>query len=211
MLKAEERNKGNLKSLREKGLLPAVFYGAKQKSTPVAIDSRQFGKIWKEAGESTTIILETPKGKVETLIHDIQFDPMTDLPIHVDFLAIEADKELEVGVPLEFTGISEAVKAGLGTLVKVLHELEIKALPRDLPHSIKVDISKLATLDDQVLVSDIVLPSGVKSVTKSTEVVAMVAPFVEEKEEVAAAPDLSQIEVAKKGKKEEEEAVEEKK
>ncbi len=147
--------------------------------------------------------ITTPEGEVDTLIHEVQTNPVTDEPIHVDFLAIDVNKPIRVSVPIEFTGVSEAVKSGLGTLVKVLHELELEALPKDMPHNLVADISKLAGLDSQILVSDIKLPAGVKAVNDAGEVVASVAAQKEEKEEEAPV-DLSAIEVEKKGKKEEE-------
>src|SRR6185369_10528595 len=133
-----------------------------------------------------------------------QVDPVTDEPIHVDFLAIDMKKNIRVKVPLVFEGISNAVKSGIGNLVKVLHEIEVEALPKDLPHNLIVDISKLETLQDNIVVSDIKLPSGVVAITNAGDVVASVVMQVEEKEEVAPPVDLSAIEVEKKGKKEEE-------
>lgn len=196
--------KNKLKALRKSGFLPAVFYGMGKKSTPISINEREFAKIWKEAGESTPVVLETPEGKIDTLIHDVQFDPVTSAPVHADFLAIDVNKVVRVSIPLEFVGNSEAVKGG-GILVKVLHELEVEGLPNDLPHKIEIDISKLATKDDVILVSDIVLPAGIKAIAKADEIAASIALAKEEKEEVAAPVDLSQIEVTeKKGKKEEE-------
>src|SRR3989344_2414450 len=141
---------------------------------------------------------------IDALIHEVQVDPVTDEPIHVDFLAIDMKKKITVKVPLEFTGISNAVKNGTGNLVKVLHEIEIEALPKDLPHNIAVDISKLQTLADNIFVSDIKLPIGVVAITHMTDVVASIIEQVEEKEEIVAPVDLSAIEVEKKGKKEEE-------
>jgi large subunit ribosomal protein L25 len=129
---------------------------------------------------------------------------VTDEPIHVDFLAIDMKKKIKVNVPIVFEGISNAVKSGIGNLVKVLHEIEIEALPADLPHDLVADISKLETLKDQVFVSDIKIPVGVTVINNLTDVVASIIEQVEEKEEVAAPVDLSAIEVEKKGKKEEE-------
>lgn len=207
MLKIQAQTRpinNKLDALREDGLLPAVFYGMGKKSTPISIDEREFAKIWKEAGESKPVTLETPEGRIDTLIHEIQFDPVTSKPIHADFLAIDVNKAVQVKITLEFIGNSEAVKGG-GILVKVLHELEVEGLPKDLPNKIEVDISKLATKDDVVLVKDLALPAGVKATAKAEEIVASIALAKEEKEEVVAAPvDLSQIEVEKKGKKEEE-------
>ena len=189
VLKAKKRDiKRNLNILRKAGELPAVFYGAGVDTTPISVSKVEFKKIWNKAGESSTIKISMPEAKedVSTLIHEVQVDPVTDEPIHIDFLAIDMNKKIKVDVPIEFTGISEAVKNGLGTLVKVLHEVEIEALPKDLPHNLVVDISKLETLESQILVSDIVLPSGVTMITKGIEVVASVALQKEEKEEVPA-------------------------
>jgi large subunit ribosomal protein L25 len=194
----------NLDTLRKGGELPAVFYGAGKASTPISVSNLEFKKVWRQAGESSAVVVKTPDGDVDVLIHEVQMDPVRDEPIHVDFLAIDMTKKIKVNVPLEFVGVSAAVKSGTGNLVKVLHEIEIEALPKDLPHNLEVDISKLATLQDNIAVSDIKLPAGVEAITAGTDIVASVVEQVEEKEEVAAPVDLSAIEVEKKGKKEEE-------
>ncbi|MEI6580587.1 MAG: 50S ribosomal protein L25 [bacterium] len=194
----------DLKNLRKSGELPAVFYGMGNKSTPISISIVEFKKAWEKAGESSTVKITGPKISVDTLIHDVQVDPVTNEPIHVDFLVIDMDKKIKVKIPLEFSGISDAVKSGLGTLVKVLYEVEIEALPKDLPHNFIVDISSLVSLDSLILVSDIKIPTGVTMITKGSEVVASIAEQKEEKEEVVEPVDLSKIEVEKKGKKEEE-------
>jgi large subunit ribosomal protein L25 len=107
-------------------------------------------------------------------------------------------------VPLEFIGVSPAVKDLGGVLVKVLHEIEIEALPKDLPHSITVDISSLAQIDDHITAKDLSLAKGVTLVTKESDIVVLVSAVREEKEEeVPAAIDMDAIEVEKRGKKEE--------
>ncbi len=204
-IKAKKRDEVvKVDTLRKGGEIPAVFYGAGKDTTSVSVGIVEFKKIWREAGESSTVKVEMGDKNIDVLIHEVQVDPVTGEPIHVDFLAIDMKKKLRVNVPLVFEGISNAVKSGLGNLVKVLHEIEVEALPADLPHDLIVDISKLETLKDQVFVSDIKLPAGVIFVTNDTEVVASIVEQVEEKEEVAAPVDLSAIEVEKKGKKEEE-------
>jgi len=206
IIKAETRQKkGKLQGLRKQGVLPAVYYGFKKVPTPIGLDEKEFEKIWKIAGESTTVTLSAPGGEIETLIHNIQFDPVKGNPIHVDFLAIDINKAVQIYIPLEFIGVSDAVKNGLGILVKVLHEIEIEALSKDLPHSIQIDISKLKTIEDVILARDIKAPASVKILTKPEEIVASIAAQKEEVPEVTvSAPDLSQIDIVKKGKKEEE-------
>jgi large subunit ribosomal protein L25 len=203
-IQAKKRDESiKLDSLRKGGEIPAVFYGAGKNATSITLPIIEFKKVWRDAGESSAILIKTETGDVNALIHEVQVDPVTDEPTHVDFLVIDMNKKIRVPVPLVFEGISNAVKNGIGNLVKVLHEIEIEALPADLPHNLVVDISSLEGLENQIFVSDIKLPSGVLVITDGTEVVASIVAQVEEKEEVAPV-DLSAIEVEKKGKKDEE-------
>ena len=193
-----------LSALRKSGEIPAVFYGAGQTTTSISVSMIDFKKIWRAAGESSAVKVQTPKKEINALIHDVQVDPVTEEPIHVDFLAIDMTKKIQVKIQLVFQGVSEAVKNGLGNLVKVLYELEVEALPADLPHDLQADLSKLAVLNDQIFVSDIKLPTGVTVLNHPTDVIASIVAQVEEKEEAPEPVDLSAIEVEKKGKQEEE-------
>ena len=205
IINAEKRNTAQKpRALRKSGSIPAVYYGAGKKSTPVAISTIQFKKVWRDAGESSAVVVKAPEGDIDVLIHEVQVDPITDEPIHVDFLAIDMTKKIKVKVSLEYEGVSDAVKNGLGNLVKVLHEVEVEALPKDLPHNLSINISKLKTLEDNIFISDIKIPSGVVIIDNPEAVVASIIQQVEEKEEEAPPVDLSAIEVEKKGKKEEE-------
>jgi large subunit ribosomal protein L25 len=189
----------NLSGLRTKGFIPAVFYGHKQASTPISIKETDFLKVWKQAGESSIVHLTGKDIDHEVLIQDIDLDPVTDKVRHADFYVIEKGKKVAVHIPLEFTGISPAVRDLGGILVKVLHELEIEAMPKDLPHNLSVDVSSLATLEDRIFAKNVVLPAGVTLLTNPDEVVASVAQAVEEVLELAPI-DLTAIEVEKKGK-----------
>ncbi|HEY4494045.1 MAG TPA: 50S ribosomal protein L25 [Candidatus Paceibacterota bacterium] len=206
VIAAKSRMAGvKLDTLEKSGEIPAVFYGAGKTSTSISVSKIEFKKVWLKAGESSTVKVATSAGELDTLIHEVQVDPVTEEPIHVDFLVVDMTKKIKVKVPLEFEGISNAVKNGIGNLVKVLHEIEIEALPGDLPHSLFVDISKLETLQDTIVVSDIRLPAGVVAITAPNEIVASIVEQKEEKLDEPVAPvDLSAIEVEKKGKKEEE-------
>ena len=203
-IKAEKRNEGiNLDTLREEGKVPAVFYGSGKVTTSISVSAIQFKKIWREAGESSTVKVSIGDNNIDVLIHEVQVHPVTGEPIHVDFLVIDMKKKIKVDVPLEFVGVSTAVKNGLGNLVKVLHEVEVEALPNNLPHKLEVDLAKLETVENQILISDIKLPVGVIITDNPSDVVASMVLQIEEKEEVAEPVDLSAIEVEKKGKKEE--------
>jgi large subunit ribosomal protein L25 len=208
-LKAMKRSKTDkLVTMRSNGMIPAVVYGALVENTPISISSALFDKVLKVAGESSSIVLdiEGAEGKsapVDVLIHEVQLHPVKGYPIHVDFLAIDVNKPIQVNIPLEFVGVAPAEKDNLGILVKVLHEVHVEALPKNLPHAIEIDISSLVALGDQIHARDITLPSGVTLITEAEEVVATIAAIKEEKEEDSAPVDLSAIEVEKKGKKEE--------
>ena len=216
ILNATRRSKADkLADIRKNGMLPAVVYGARVENTLISVPSVDFIKLLEKVGETSTIVLEIaaekPAGKilkVDALIHEVQKDPVKDFPIHVDFLAIDMNKTVEVSVPLEFIGIAPAEKNSLGVLIKVLHEIEIEALPKDIPQILKVDLSSLNTLDDQIHVRDIKIPTGVSFITNESEVVALISLMKEE--EVEETPvDLSSIEVEKKGKQESEEVTKE--
>jgi large subunit ribosomal protein L25 len=199
-LNVEKRDpKASLSEIRKAGKMPAVFYGKKEASTSIMLPFAIFEKTLKEAGESTILHLDGTGIDVDVLIHDVDLDPVTDKPRHADFYAIEKGKKLEIKIPLEFIGVAPAVKELGGILVKVMHEIEIEALPKDLPHKLTVDISGLATFDSTVTAAEIKLPEGVTLKIKPEEVVASVYEPKEEVVEVAPV-DLSAIEVAKKGK-----------
>lgn len=195
-----------LKAARAAGDLPVVVYGDKTEATPYFVSSHDFKKVLQQAGESTVISL-VPAGEAsskEVLIHEVVTHPVTDEFVHADFYVIDKNKPIEIEVPLVFDGVSPAVKDLGGTLVSVLRELTIEALPLEIPRDISVDISALATLESQILVKDLKLPAGVKKVLNDPEeVVAAIS--VAKDEPIEEAPvDLSAIEVEKKGKKPEE-------
>ena len=208
-LKVHARSEGaNITTLRKEGLVPAVIYGAGHKTESISVSQKDLMKVWKAEGESGTVELELDGKKITALIHEFTMEPVKDLVQHVDFLVIDVNKPIEVAVAIEFTGISGAVKGALGTLVKSMHELEVKGLPKDIPHMIEVDLSALDVIDSHILVKDIKLPKGVVAMAEADAIVANIASIKEEKEEVAGPIDFTQIEVEKKGKKEEEAAAE---
>ena len=196
------------KEIREQGSVPAVFYGYKKDSTSLSVKKNDFIKTYNEAGTSSTIKLQTPNGEFDALIHEVQRDPVTSDPVHIDFLAVDMTKEVEVAVPLEFVNESQAVKGG-AVLVKALHEVEISALPAAIPQHLEVDLSKLATMDDTITLGDLALPEGVSIVNELDKTVASVTEAKEEPEEDVEAPSIDDIEVEAKGKKEEEAPAEE--
>ena len=189
--------------LAKDGRMPAVVYGPKQETVPVALSVQEFSKILRDEGESAVIDLTGLDKPLQVLIHDVDRDPITNVPRHADLYAIEKGAKVQVAVPLSFVGESFAVKTG-ANLVKVLHEVEVEAGAADLPHEIEVDISALAAVGDQIHVRDLKAPKGVTFITDEEETVAL-AQEVEVEEETTEAVDMGAIEVEKKGKEEESE------
>lgn len=200
-LNIEKRDsKEKLAKIRKNSRMPAVFYGPKEATTSVSVSFPEFKKVWKKAGESSVIILKDGSNEHEALIHDVDIHPLTGEPRHADFYVIEKGKKVEVAVPLNFAGVSPAVKDKGGILVKVRREVEIEAAPRDLPQELQVDISALVEISDVITAKSLVLPKGVELKINADEVVASVSEAKEEVEEAPAAIDMSAIEVEAKGK-----------
>jgi large subunit ribosomal protein L25 len=195
----KKNNESKNKSLVKAGRIPSIYYGPKQASTPISIDLKSFSKVWKVAGESQVIILKDGNEEHEALIHEVDVHPVNGVPRHVDFYVIEKGKKVSVKIPLIFSGISPAVKDKGAILVKVMRDVEVEAAPRDLPHEVKVDISRLVEYGDVIHAGDLDLGKNVTLKVNSDEVVASVS---EAKEEVVETTpvDLSQIEVEAKGK-----------
>ena len=146
------------------------------------------------------VVLKGDNAEHETLIHDMELDPVTGKVKHIDFYVLEKGKKVRVNVPIEFDGLAPAVKDLGGTLVKVIYEVEIEAFPKDLPHALKVDVTPLVNFESRIKASDIKMPSGVTLITPADEVITLVTEVKEEIEEPTAPVDLSTIEVEKKGK-----------
>ncbi len=204
-------------SIRNNGSIPAVLYGHGIKNVVLEIDYKEFQKVFKTAGESSLVELkiEGDKEKRSVLVHEIQKDPVSDKIIHIDFLQPSLKEEVEVTVPIVFEGVSNAVKELGGTLVKNINEVEVKALPQNLPHEIKVSISGLNTFEDHILIKDLDLPKDVKIMKKPEEIVVSVARPQDVEAELAEAIEekVEDVEKVEKEKKEEiiDEPVEEKK
>ena len=176
-----------VKSLRREGIIPAVVYGGKEGSVPIELDLKEFSKVFKTAGETTLIKLFVDDAKFSAkggpasgwknvLVHDISRDPVNEEINHVDFYEVKMDEKITTEVPLIFIGDAPAVTDLGGVLVKAMQELEVRALPSDLPRQIEIDISQLKTFDDNILVEDIKLPKNVEILEDLKTSVATVIP-----------------------------------
>lgn len=174
--------KASSEAMRASGVMPAVMYGPKEAPTPIAINTRDFERTFREAGETTLVKLKGVGEDKDTLIHDVQLHPVTDAPLHADFYVIEKGKKVTLNIPLEFVGSAPAEKAG-HIVVKALHEIEIEVAATEIPQHLEVDLSKLENVGDHIVASDITLPASAELQTEADEIVASVTAFVEEKVE----------------------------
>ncbi|OGZ75318.1 MAG: hypothetical protein A3G45_00920 [Candidatus Staskawiczbacteria bacterium RIFCSPLOWO2_12_FULL_37_15] len=196
------------KALRESGKIPAVVYGPGVKNISLEIDRLEFQKIFKEAGESSLIDLKIGNENRPVLIHEIQKDPISDKIIHIDFFQASLKEEVEVTVPLVFEGVAPAIKELGATLVKNMTEIQVKALPQNLPHEIKVNIEELKAIGNHILVKDLPLSEGVTVLKKPDEIVVSISAAEKVEEELAKEIEEKVEDVGKveKEKKEEEAA-----
>ena len=202
------------KSLRKKGKIPAIFYGPKLKNISLELDYKSFEKVYKEAGESSLVSLKIKGEKkiYQVIIYDVQEDPLTGNFIHIDLYQPSLEKKIEATVPLEFFGESEAIKNLGGTLVKNITEIQVKALPQDLPHQIRVNIENLKTFEEHIKISDLEIPKEVEVLKDAQEIVVSVLPptKVEEELEKPIEEKVEEVEKVEEKKKEKEEKEEEK-
>ena len=180
-LKAVARDrvgKGAARAVRRNGQVPAVIYGGGSAPSPIALDANET-RLLIFAGRFLTTIFEVDAGgpKERVIPRDYQLDPVTDIPLHVDFLRVRAGEAIEVEVPVHYVGdaTSPGVKNG-GTLNVVSHTL-LCLVPNDaIPEAIEVDVSALE-IGDVLHVSDVKLPAGVTvSLPASTTVVTIAPP-----------------------------------
>ena len=174
--------------LRKRGVVPGVFYGPKQEATPIAIEARKLAHVWRDAGETTIVTLQGVGDDKDTLIHDVQFHPVTGQLLHADFYVLEKGKKITISVPLEFEGVAPAEKSG-HIVVKAMHEIEIEVAPAELPHHLVVDLTTLINVGDHITAGQIKLPPSATLITENDEIVASATEFKEEKEEITPPPE----------------------
>lgn len=189
ILKAEKRTiEGRkVKNLRKEGVLPGNVYGKKTKSQAVQVNLKDFEKTYKEIGETGLLTLSVGSEERPVLIHNLQLNPISDEPVHVDFLQVDLKEKVEADIPVELIGESSAEKQAVGTVVQYLNEIKVEALPTDLPEKFEVDISVLVEVDQSIMIKDLKYDkTKVEVKTNPDEIVAKVEP--PQKEEVVEAP-----------------------
>jgi large subunit ribosomal protein L25 len=215
--KRSTNGKNEARRSRAAGRIPAVVYGAGKPNVPITVDRKALSDVFREGAGENAIFLLKLGGSDQSrhaMIREMQRDPVTRRPLHIDFVRVLMDVKITIKVPIEVVGIAKGVKTEGGILDIVTREVEIECLPGNIPAHLAIDVTELA-IGDALRISQIPAPEGVRIVDNPEKVVLHVAHPTREEEPVAAAAEgavePTEPEVLKKGKAvAEEEGVEEK-
>lgn len=171
-----------VKKLRREGFLPANIYGKKIKSLSVQLPLKDFLPIYQKAGETALVEVKISgeEKKRPILIYNVQLDPVSDQPLHADFYQVDLKQKITTDIPVELIGESPAVAQKIGILIQPLDEIEVEALPTDLPDRFEVDISSLKEVDNVIVVGDLKSPAGVQILNSPKEILAKIEPLAKE-------------------------------
>jgi large subunit ribosomal protein L25 len=218
VIKAKKRSVTGkqVRALRRTGELPAIIYGYNMKPVNISLNAHDATLVLNRTTASSLVNVELDGKQYPTLVRERQRNPIKDTFVHVDFQVVSMTEKIRANVAVQLSGLSPAVKDFDAILVSGLSELEVEALPQDLPERIVVDISGILKIGDGIHVRDIVVADEVKVLSSPNEMlVQATAPKAEVVEEVV--PEVAEVvegaepEVVEKGKKEEEPVEEEKK
>ncbi|MFO7928549.1 MAG: 50S ribosomal protein L25 [Candidatus Humimicrobiaceae bacterium] len=195
-LTVDKRGKEELKNnasrrLRRANFIPAVLYGLKKDPVSIKVGAKKFKEILRSKGTLNLIFdisIDNSKKTESVILKDMQRDPISRDFLHLDFLRIEMEKEVETSVPIEIINddIAIGVKEEGGVIQHSLRELHVSCLPRDIPDSISYDIQELK-IGDSIRVGDIEVEDNIKVLNDPNEVVVSVihpSQLIEEEEEV---------------------------
>lgn len=205
-----------VKSLRREGILPGNLYGKKVKSQAIKVKQADFEEVFGKTGETGLVELVIDGKKKPVLIHNVQLDPVIDTVLHVDFLQVDLKEKVAAQVPVELVGESLAEKEVKGTVVQYIDEIEVEALPTELPEKFELDLSSLKDVDEAIKVSDLGVDKRkievkndpaqiivkVEPLRKEEEVVPTAEEKVVEAEEVVPTEEVAEEEVEKAQTKE---------
>ncbi|KAA3653281.1 MAG: 50S ribosomal protein L25 [Calditrichaeota bacterium] len=168
----KESGKKVAKGLRKAGEIPAVYYSQGKENIPVSVDKKNFFVAYKSDSQLIYLIIKKGK-KLPTIIREVQWDPVTEEPLHIDFMGVRMDEKVSSTVPIQLIGEAVGVKDQGGILQFALRHVDVECLPMDIPDSIEVDVSNL-NLHDSLHVSDIAFDKG-EIVSDPQSVIASVA------------------------------------
>lgn len=190
---------------RVAGRIPAVVYGAGKANVPISVNRKSLADVFREGAGENAIFLLKLAGSDQSrhaMIKEMQRDPVSRKPLHIDFVRVLMDVKITLKVPIEVVGIARGVRVDAGILDLVTREIEIECLPTNIPAHIAVDVTELG-IGDAIRVSELPVLEGVRIVDNPDKVVVHVAHPTREEEPVVAAEaaaEPAEPEVLKKGK-----------
>jgi len=200
-LKVKERKVSGrkVKLLRNEGILPANLYGKGVKSDSLQIAYKEFALVYKEVGETgiVEVLVEGSKKNHPVLIQNVQKNPVNGNFLHADFRQVNMTEKLSATVPLEMLGEAPGVKTG-GVLVQILSEIEVEALPADLPDQITFDVSTLAEIGQFLTIENLIFDKS-KVTLKIDDPKALIAKVEEPQKEEAPEPSPAEVAAAQEG------------
>ena len=185
-----------VKKLRREGILPANIYGKDIKSIAVQAALKDFDKVFKEAGETGLVDIMVGSQTIPVLIHNAQTDYLGNY-LHADFYKVNLKEKVKTMVPISIIGEPKAAVDKVGLLMNILSEIEVEALPEQLPENIEINVENLALVDEQITVDDIKAPEGVSILTDPSQVIVKIGALVSKEAEELAAQEAAQAEEAK--------------
>lgn len=195
ILKAEKREivGKKVKRLRKEGKLPVGVYGKEIKSESLSVPFKEFMAIYSKVGETGLVELEYGGKTQHVLVSNLQIHPLSRQPVHAELHAVKLTDKIKASVPIHLVGESPAVKDGVGVLLQTLNEVEVEALPTDLPEAIMAEIGALLEVGQQIKVSGLKTVKGVVVLTDGEEIVVNVGSAVSEE----TAKEMAEAEAAK--------------
>lgn len=189
-----------VKKLRREGLIPANVYGKDIKSQSLELPLADFQKVFEEAGETGLVDLKVGDQTIPVLIHSLQTD-YRRTPLHADFFKVNLKEKVTAMIPVEIIGEAKAVTDGIGLLEEITKEIEVEALPTDLPENVPVNVENLAQIDQQITVEDLKAPEGITITSDPSLVIVKIGDLISEEakkqaEEEAAAAEAAAAEGA---------------
>jgi len=197
-LLAEKRNVTGkqVKHLRREGILPGNVFGKGLESLSIQMPLKEFVALYKKVHETGLVDLTVGEEKYPILIQNVQIHPMSHTPIHADFFKVNLKEKVRATIPIVAVGEAKAVTDKLGVLLQPLSEIEVEALPADLPEHIEVNIENLAQIDESITVADLATPAGVELHAEPHELVFRIAELVSEEAEELAEEEAAEAEAA---------------
>lgn len=189
----EQTGKNANRRLRAAGEIPAVVYGGESDSAAIRVDGKSVQTLIREGGENAVFLLQlegTDRTR-HTMIRDLQWNPLTGALVHIDFLRVKMDQEVQVSVPVALVGTPEGVRNEGGLLEFITREVGVVCLPGDIPVSIELDVEPLH-IGQHVEAGELTLPGAVRLDDDESRVIVSVAAkkVVEEEEEVTEEDEL---------------------